>query len=82
MIPLEKIKTLICFNFVIWMLFTSLYTWFMLGFKHQYLPLLANVSLLTEDREIKLFQRERGGVRRIGSNTARNITKGTLSKTV
>ncbi|ABA24915.1 hypothetical protein Ava_B0203 (plasmid) [Trichormus variabilis ATCC 29413] len=82
MITLEKIKTLICFNFISWMLFTSLYTWFMLGLKHQSLPLLANMSFLTEDREIKLFQRERGGVRRIGSNSARNITKATLSKTV
>lgn len=78
----EKIKTLICCNFVTWMLFTSLYTWFMLGLKHQSLPLLANISFLTEDREIKLFQRERGGVRRIKSNSAKNITKVNLSKLV
>ncbi|WP_225226109.1 hypothetical protein [Komarekiella delphini-convector] len=64
------------------MLFTSLYTWFMLGLQNQSLPLLANISFLTEDRETKLFQRERGGVRRVGSNSARNITKGNLSKTV
>jgi hypothetical protein len=82
MITLEKIKIFICFNFVTWMLVTSVYTWFMLGLKHQSLPLLANISFLTEDREIKLFQRERGGVRRIGNNSQKNITKVTLSKTV
>ncbi|MBD2252099.1 hypothetical protein [Nostoc parmelioides] len=82
MITLEKIKILICFHFITWMLFTSLYFWFILGWKHQYFPLLTDMILLTDAQEIQLFQRERGGVRRIGNNSQRNITKITLSKTV
>jgi hypothetical protein len=74
MIP-EKITTFICFKFLTWMLFTSIYSWFILGLKHPTFPLLANISLLTDPQETKLFQRERGGVRRIGSNGGRNITK-------
>jgi hypothetical protein len=82
MITLEKIKILICFHFITWMLFISLYSWFILGCKHQYFPLLSDMILLTDTQEIQLFQRERGGIRRIGNNSQRNITKITLSKTV
>ncbi|MBD2165194.1 hypothetical protein H6G04_12385 [Calothrix membranacea FACHB-236] len=35
MITLDKIKILICFHFITWMLFTSLYSWFILGWNHQ-----------------------------------------------
>ncbi|MCF4966605.1 hypothetical protein [Nostoc sp. CMAA1605] len=82
MITLEKIKTLICFQFIVWMLFTSLYSWCILGWKDQYFSLLSGVILLTDAQEIQLFQRERGGVRRIGNHSQRNIAKITLSKLV
>ncbi|GAA6614612.1 hypothetical protein [Scytonema sp. NUACC26] len=82
MITLKKVKTFICFNFVSWMLLTSIHFWLILGLKHPTFPLLANRSLLTDTQETNLFQRERGGIRRIGSHSARNATKGTLNKSV
>ncbi|OUL25652.1 hypothetical protein BV378_14785 [Nostoc sp. RF31YmG] len=82
MITPKKLKTFICFNFVNWMLFTSVYSWFLLGLKHPIFHLLANSSFLTDPQETKLFPHERGGVRRIGGNGGRNTTKATLSKLV
>ncbi|TAE58329.1 MAG: hypothetical protein EAZ76_12805 [Nostocales cyanobacterium] len=77
----EKIKMLICLNFIVWMLFTSCYSYFILGgLKSQTFPLSQNPILLTDNQEIKLFQRERGGVRRVGRNGVRNITKTSFEK--
>jgi hypothetical protein len=81
MIAPKKVTTFICFNFISWMLFTSIHSWLVLGLKHPTCPLLAN-STLTDPQETNLFQRERGGIRRIGSHSARNAAKGTLSKSV
>ncbi|BCL39386.1 hypothetical protein NSMS1_58330 [Nostoc sp. MS1] len=79
MITPEKIKTFICLNFVIWLMFTSFYSYVILGWQHQS---LTNISFSTDTQQTKLFQRERGGVRRIASNSGRNITKQTWSKSV
>jgi len=78
----RKIKTFICLTFVVWMLSTPLYCFFILGFKHKAFPLLADKGLVTDTQETILFQRERGGIRRIGGNGGRSITKGTLRKLV
>lgn len=64
------------------MLFTSIYSWFILGLKHPTFSLLGNSSFVTDSEETHIFQRELGGVRRIGGNSGRNITKATLSKSV
>lgn len=82
MITSARIKKIICFNFVNWMLFTSIYSWFIFGLKNSDLHLLANSSLVTDTPETQMFKHERGGVRRIGGNSGRNTTKETLSKLV
>ncbi|MFM2062963.1 MAG: hypothetical protein RLZZ507_2633 [Cyanobacteriota bacterium] len=83
MLTTEKIKILICLNFLIWMLFTPCYSYFILGgLKYQTFPLSQNPILLPNTQEIKLFQRERGGVRRVGRNGMKNITKASLEKFV
>ncbi|MCC5635456.1 hypothetical protein LC593_06240 [Nostoc sp. CHAB 5844] len=76
----EKIKLFICFSFVVWMLSTSFYSWFILGLKNKAFSLLADSSLLPDAPETKLFQRERGGIRRIGSNGGKNTMKVAFSK--
>lgn len=82
MITAKKSQNIVFFYFINWMLFTSVYSWFILGLKHPTFSLIANSSLFTNTEETKLFQRERGGVRRVGGNSGKNITKGTLSKLV
>lgn len=82
MITAKKSQNIVFFYFINWMLFTSVYSWFILGLKHPTLTFIANSSFFTNNEESKLFQRERGGVRRVGVNSGKNITKGTLSKLV
>ncbi len=62
--PQRKSKKIICFTFILWLLFTSIYSPFVLGLKQKAFNLLVNSSVLTDVQEFFFFQKERGGVRR------------------
>lgn len=76
--PQLKITKVICFTFILWMLSKSFYTFFILELKQKAFLLLADGSLITDAQQLNLLKHERGGIRRIGGNGGRSITKSTL----
>lgn len=65
----------ICLSFIVWLLASFFYSLITLGLKPQLLPSLTNGSVFTASHDERLFQRERGGVRRTVGNNGRNMSK-------
>lgn len=59
---LLKVEKVICFSFIFWLILSFFSSLIVLGLRQQTLPSLV---VFTDVEQTNLFQRERGGVRRI-----------------
>ncbi len=65
----------ICLSFVVWLVSSFFYSLMTLGLKPQLLRSQTNGSVFTAYHDERLFQKERGGVRRTVGSNGRNISK-------